>query len=327
MGKNINTVITGAAGFIGSHLAKRLEYTGRDLVLLDDFSRGKKEYLDYLGVKTKCIKADLKDYVNNVYFENADVVYHFAAKIGGMQHLHGTAEKELSALQDNLIIDRNVFKACLEHNVKKVIFASSVSVYNTLHQYQFLNVIFKESDLNEMKLDPEGGYGWAKYIGEKQLEMLTECGIKTGVGRIFKCYGPCDSTSDESSNVVISSCKKAIKGKFVLWGVGSVTRDFFYIDDLVEGFLKIEKYLDKNPNITVNFGSGKPTFIRDIAKKIIKISGKKINLEFDEKKQEGPTSRTAIIKGAKDELGWKPKVSLDEGLKKTYDWVKEWKYQ
>jgi len=324
-------LITGAAGFIGSHLAKKLEDAGHELILVDDFSRGKEEYLDYLGVKTKCIKADLTDYVNAyIYTQEVNVVFHLAAKIGGMQYLHGTPKKELISLQENMLIDANVFKASIKNKVKKIIYASSVSVYNTNHQYQFPNVSFKEGDLYDMKTDPEDGYGWAKYIGEKQLEWVRDCSVKTGIARIFKCFGPCDSTSKESSNVVISSCKKAInypKENFVVWGDGSATRDFFFIDDCVDGFLKIEKYLDTNPNITINLGSGKPTSIGDIAKKIIKISGKKIKIEFDKTKPEGPKSRTASISGAKQELNWKPKVSLDDGLKQTYDWVKGWNYQ
>lgn len=323
-------VITGAAGFIGSHLSKRLEQERNNLVLIDNFSRGKKKYLDYLGVKTKCRKVDLTDYTNSVYFEGINTVYHLAAKIGGMQYLHGTSEKELSALQENMIIDRNVFKACLRHKVKKIIFASSVSVYNTASQFLFNNKFFNEIDTQHDRFDPEGGYGWAKVLGEKQLEMLKDCGIKTGIGRIFKCYGPCDDTSEESSNVVISNCKKAInypKKPFVVWGDGSATRDFFFIDDCVDAFLKIEKYLDKHKNITVNFGSGKPTSIKQIVEEIVKISGKDIKIKYDKSKPVGPLSRTAMIDRAKKELGWEPKVNLSDGLKQTYDWVKQWKHQ
>ena len=94
-------VVTGAAGFIGSHLSKRLEADGHNLLLIDDFSRGKQKYLDYLGVKTKCKKLDLKDPVSNAMFENADIVYHCACRIGGMQFLHGSPLIELTALQDN----------------------------------------------------------------------------------------------------------------------------------------------------------------------------------------------------------------------------------
>jgi len=328
--KTKNILITGAAGFIGSHLSKRLEDEGHSLILIDNFSRGKQEYLDYLGVKTKCIKADLKDYINNIYFENVDIVYHFAAKIGGMQHLHGSFERELAAFQENMMIDANVFKSCFKHNVKKIIFTSSVSVYNTSCQYFMTNVVFNENDTKYNGFDPEGGYGWAKAIGEKQLEMLNYCGVKTGIARLFKCYGPCDETSNESNNVVISNCKKVINYSnkpFFVWGDGSATRDFFYVDDCVDAFLKIEKHLDNNQNITVNLGSGKPTSIKKLVNQIAKNSEKKIKVLYDKTKPTGPLSRTANITKARKELGWEPKVNLSDGLKRTYDWVKEWKYQ
>jgi len=318
------TLITGAAGFIGSNLAKRLEQDGHDLTLVDNFSRGKKSYLDYLGVKTICRDIDLRDYMFcKIYTENVDTVYHTACRIGGEQFLHGSPKKELTALQDNLTIDTNLFRACVENKVKKIIYTSSVSVYNTVRQIED-NATFTEIDIYHDRIDPEKGYGWAKFVGEKQLEFMSKTGIKVGVSRIFKSYGPCDDYSPESGQVVLSLMRKAInypKEPFVVWGNGRVARCFLYIDDLIDGLIKLSDYIDNHESLTVNMGAKEQTSIRDLAQKIVSLSGKDIKIEYDYAKKQSPSSRIPILDLAKENLGWKPTTSLDDGLKKTYDWM------
>jgi GDP-D-mannose 3', 5'-epimerase len=316
-------VITGASGFIGSHLAKHLEETSKErLILIDNFSRGKQEYLDYLGVKTICHNVDVRDDTSDIFFKNADTVYHTASRIGGEQFLHGSPEKELTALQENLFIDRNVLKSCVKHKVKKVIYTSSVSVYNTINQMMD-NCIFKEEDLAYYRIDPEGGYGWAKFMAEKQLEMMNHMGIKVGVARIFKSYGPCDDYSAESGQVVCSLMRKAINypnEPFIVWGDGTVVRCLVYIDDLIDGLMKLSSYID-NESLTVNFGSRKPYSVNLIAKGIIELSGKDIKLENDLSKTGGPVSRIPDLSLAKEKLNWEPVTSLSDGLNKTYEWM------
>jgi len=325
MAKDTKTVlVTGAAGFIGSHLAKRLTQEGHKVKLVDDFSRGQQSYLDYLKVYEPCIRMDLREYTdyNKGYFEDVDEVYHCASRIGGNQFLHGSMKNELTALQDNLAIDRNVFKICLEHDIKKIIYTSSVSVYNTQRQ-NGLEAIFAEEDVERDKLDPEGGYGWAKYIGELQLKWLSQMGFKTGVVRIFKSYGPCDDYTPWSGQVVCSLMRKAIKypeERYVLWGDGSVTRCLVYIKDLVDGIIKLSNYCDKE-SLTVNMGGNIPYNIRFIAQQILNISKKKMEIENDMGKPVGVNSRIPVLSKAREKLEWAPTTSLDEGLKQTYKWM------
>lgn len=318
-------LVTGAAGFIGSHLTKRLEDEGHELKLIDDLSRGKQRYLDYLGVKTSCLRMDLRSLVGHkqICFRDIDEVYHCACRIGGNQYLHGSQMNELLALQDNLAIDRNVFNACLENNVKKIIYTSSVSVYNTTKQ-NGIEAIFAEEDLEKQKLEPEGGYGWSKFVGEKQLSWMKENGINTGVTRIFKSYGPCDDYSDESGQVVCSLMRKAInypKEKYILWGVGDVTRCLVYIDDLIDGIMKLSKYCDKK-SLTVNLGGKQPYTMRELAQKIKIIANKNgMDIENDMGKPTGVKSRIPVLSKARDRLNWCPTTSLETGLKKTYKWM------
>jgi nucleoside-diphosphate-sugar epimerase len=325
--KCMSIIVTGAAGFIGSHLAKRLEEQGarNSLILVDDFSRGKQEYLEYLDVKTKCLHGDLKDYdTARIFTKNADVVYHTASRIGGMQFLHGSPEKELLALQDNLTIDNNVFGACVENKVKKIIYTSSISVYNTKAQ-DSEHAIFSETSLKEMALEPEGGYGWAKFIGEKQLDMISKCGVHTGILRIFKSYGPCDDYSEGSGQVVCSLMRKAVnypKERFTVWGNGSAKRCLVYIDDLIDAIIKTGQALDDEEHLTFNVGGNTPIPIKELAQRIVKISGKDIPIEYEASRPAGPMSRIPDLSLIKEKLGWEQTTSLDEGLKKTYEWMR-----
>ena len=314
-------VVTGSAGFIGSHLSKRLEQDNYDIILLDDFSRGKESYLEYLGVEHPCIEVDLKNWKETkMWLSEADTVFHIASRIGGNQFLHGSNQNELNAFQENMLIDNNVFRACEKHKIKKVIYTSSVSVYNTDNQANSPNAMFREEDLEKQPLDPEGGYGWAKLMGEKQLQLMS---CKYGIARIFKSYGPCDDYSDFSGQVVCSLMRKAInypKESYTVWGDGRTTRCLVYIDDLIDALLRIYNYLNMSSTI-INIGGKRPISIKELAWTIIEISGKDINIEWDKSKPTGVKSRIPILDKAKVELNWQPTTSLRDGLKKTYAWM------
>jgi len=314
-------LVTGAAGFIGSHLSKRLEDEGHKLILLDDFSRGKESYLKYLGVKTKCIYADLRNPFEGVLFKGVDTVYHCASRIGGNQFLHGSNRNELEALHNNIAIDNSVIRGCVKFDVKKFIYTSSISVYNTSCQNS-PNAMFREEDLENQPLDPEGGYGWAKYIGEMHLKLME---TKYGIARIFKSYGPCDDYSEESGQVVCSLMRKAInypKEPFVVWGDGTVSRCLVYIDDLIDALLKIEKHLNKE-SIIINIGGKRPIPIKELAEAIVSLSGKDIKIEYDKTKPTGVQSRIPILTKAKKVLDWEPTTPLPNGLIKTYEWMEK----
>jgi len=313
-------VVTGGAGFIGSHLVRRLVDEGRDVVVADDFSRGSVRNLLDLGVRIECPKIDLRDYGRALgVVEGADVVYHLAARVGSVEYLHGSELAELRVLQDNLVIDANVFRACMEAGVKKVIYASSVSVY-PIDLQQRSGVVLSEDDLSYY--NPEGGYGWSKLIGEMQLGWIK--GVDMAIARIFNVYGPCQPL-DETAHVVPALVHKAImypKRDFIVWGSGDQSRCFLYVSDCVEALLRLEGKAC-NPPIIVNVGSDEEVLIRTIAEKIVKISGKSIEVKYDLTKPVGPASRTADVRRAKTLPGWGPMVGLDDGLRRTYTWVEE----
>jgi len=310
--------VTGGAGFIGSHLVKRLLDEGRDVVVADDFSRGSVLNLLDLGVRIDCPRVDLRDYRRALeVVEGADVVYHLAARVGSVEYLHGSELAELRALQDNLVIDANVFRACIERKVRKIIYASSVSVY-PIDLQEKLGAVFKEDDLRYC--NPEGGYGWAKLLGEIQLGWMK--GIDIGIARIFNIYGPCAALG-ETAQVIPALIYKAIMYPgvdFVVWGDGDQTRCFTYVSDCIDALLMLEES-GSNPPLIVNVGSDEPVPVRVLAEKIVEISGKDITIKYDPSMPVGPLSRAADMMRAENLLGWSPKVSLEEGLKDTYRWL------
>ncbi len=317
----MKTVVTGGAGFIGSHLVKRLLDEGRDVVAVDDMSRGSLLNLKDLGVPLGCaIEANLRDYGQALNaIGGADVVFHLAARVGSVEYLHGSELAELRALQDNLITDANVFRACTETNVKRIVYASSVSVYPIDLQRE-PGVVFSEDDLRYY--NPEGGYGWAKLLGEIQLGWMKDVNI--GIARIFNVYGEGEPL-DETTHVIPALIRKAVtypKEDFIVWGDGEQSRCFIYVSDCVDALIKLEEKAS-NPPLTVNIGSDKPVKIKEIAEKIVAVSGKNIKIKYDSGKPVGPLSRTANITNARKKLSWSPSVILDEGLRRTYSWAEK----
>ena len=309
--------VTGGAGFIGSNLVRKLLDIGHDVVIIDNFSRGTELNLQDLGIDTEIRYVDLRDsklVLKSI--KGAEVVFHLAARVGSINYLHGNKKNELETLQSNLIIDANVFRACLENGVKKLIYASSVAVY-PIEDQDKSETTFAEKSLTHY--NPEGGYGWAKLMGEIQLAWIEDLDI--GIARIFNIYGE-NSAMGPSSHVVTSLIRKAIfypREKYVVWGNGQQTRDFLYVGDCVEALIKMLGKAAKELFI-VNIGSDKAVKISTLAEKIAGISGKNMEIIYDSGQPSGPFSRTSDNKQAKALLNWEPKVSLDEGLQRTYRW-------
>lgn len=334
----MKTIVTGGAGFIGSYLVRKLINESREVVVVDNLSSGSLDNLLNLGLKSSDFelkKIDLTDYHQTLEaLKGADSVFHLAARIGGIKYLHGSESVELSTLQENLTIDANVFRACQKQGVEKVIYTSSSAVYSTEKQYRYGTVLSEDEFLIgqnreyqkfqfKMSINPDGGYGLAKILAEIQLNLTKNTRI--GIARLFNVYGV-QEPLDERSHAISDLIRKAInypEEKFIVWGDGKQSRDYVYVTDCVESLIKIEEKISEISPLTVNIGSGKGTFIGEIAEKIIEISGKNIKPIYDSSKPVGPLSRTANIEKAKNLLNWQPKVNTEEGLRKTYSWVQK----
>ncbi len=213
-----------------------------------------------------------------------------------------------------------MFRACLENNVKTIVYASSVSVYPK-HLQMTGSSPFREED-SENPVEPEGGYGWSKYLAEKQLGMMSD--VKVGVARIFHAYGKNIYLKPDKSQVIGSLMRKAIRypsEDFVVWGDGSQKRCFVYIDDVIDALVLIQEYVSRDSSLTVNLGSQEEVDVRELSEKIISLSGKKIPLKFDKSQPTGVLQRVPSLDRIGMRLDWKPTTPFDTGLKRTYEWA------
>jgi len=315
-------VVTGGAGFIGSHIAKRLIDEGRGVSVVDDLSAGSVRNLRDLGVRREPVVGDLRDYrFAKASLRRAETVFHFAAEVGSVAYLHGSNASELAALQSNLLIDANVFKACLENGVKTIIYASSVSVYPFDKQLGS-HVRFKEEDA-ERRVNPEGGYGWSKYMAEKQLSLMP--GVSCGVARIFHAYGENIYLKRDRSQVIASLIRKAIRypaEDFVVWGDGTQRRCFVYIEDALDALMLLERKVKTKGSLTVNIGTTEEVTVAELAHLILRLSKKDITPKFDTSKPTGALNRMPNLERAKRVLGWAPATPFSEGLEETFNWAK-----
>jgi nucleoside-diphosphate-sugar epimerase len=314
--------VTGGAGFLGSHIVKRLIDEGQEVSIVDDLSAGSLRNLKDLGVRHEVTVGDLREYgFAKRSLRGADTVFHFAAEVGSVDYLHGSEAKELAAFLSNVAIDANVLRACTENGVRSIVYASSVSVYPFDRQLGG-HIKFREEDAEE-KVNPEGGYGWSKYIAEKELSYMP--GVSVGIARIFHAYGENIYLKPDRSQVIASLIRKAIrypKEGFVVWGNGRQRRCFVYIDDVIDALFRLLRHVEKKGSLTVNVGSTEEVTVLELAKEIMALSGKQITLALDPSRPSGALNRMPDLARAKKALGWEPTVPLSEGLSKTFDWAR-----
>lgn len=329
------TVVTGGTGFIGSNLVKKLLDDGREVAVASDFSRLGMENLSELGVRESDIEirdTDLVHYPRALKaVEAADTVFHLAARVGSLEYLHLVKNAELAALQANLSIDANIFRACREQGVKKLVYASSCAVYAMDNQFADGAVLREDAlqfsqaftpETSPGTINPDGGYGWAKLMGE--LQLCWTRGIDIGIARIFNVYGTNEPLQEGKAHVIADLIRKVVQhpqDTLEVYGDGNQSRDFLYVTDCVAGLLRLESKA-ANPPLIANIGSGNPVSVGTLARTIVKISGRDIPIRFDDTREIGPVSRAADTTRAKELLGWQPAVSIEEGLARNYRWIK-----
>ena len=293
-------LVTGGAGFIGSHLTDRLINTRHKVVVIDDFSHGFKRFLNPKAKIFK-IKIESKKISAILNKEKLEAIYHLAAKINSMG---------VSPAQDaktNILGTLNLLEAAKKSKVKHFIFASSAAVYG------------------EAKHIPTGEkspktpilfYGHSKLAAENFINYYSS-NFKTTILRYSNVYGPRQDSSFEGGVVAIFF-KKMIQTETVsIFGTGKQTRDFIYIDDIVEANLRA---LKQKAAGTFNISDQKETSIISLFQKIKKITRCQKDKIFFPKRARDVQRSTLSNKKARLGLKWFPKINLNKGLKKTYQY-------
>ena len=320
--KDTHVTVTGGASFIGSHLVDKLVHLGADVSVIDNLSSGKKENLSQSWDKIQFRENDL-EYITKSdisgLFKDQEIVFHLAAIHGG----RGFITKHPADVSSNFSIDHHVFEACMDTNVKNLVFASTACVYPTELQSEIgSDYKLKESDSDPLKLDAymsaDIEYGWGKLMSEMQMHAFRkQYGLKGCPVRFVTAYGP----RENETHAIIALIYKAIEkmDPFEIWGDGKQERDFTYVEDIIEGsILAGEKIFDGTP---INLGTGRKYTINEVVSMICEILDWKPNdFKFDTSKPVGALSRALDNSSAKKLIGWEPRFTLKDGLKNTIEW-------
>jgi UDP-glucose 4-epimerase len=302
----MNILITGGAGFIGSHLTEFLLKKKYNITVIDNLSTGRLQNIKKFLNQIKFYKHDLEKNNWKKLLKNQDVVFHLAALADIVPSIINP-EKYFNA---NVVGTKNLIEACLESNVKRVIYSASSSCYGIPKNYP--------TD-EKQDIDPKYPYALTKRIGE---ELLLHYGkiykIKVISLRLFNVYGTRSRTSGTYGAMFgVFLRQKISKVPLTVVGNGKQTRDFTYVTDVVEAFYKAIFY---NGNLSIfNIGTGHPVSINRIVKLL---DCKKISIP---KRPGEPQITHANVSLAKRELKWQYKIEIDEGINKILKEIKYWK--
>jgi len=316
--KQRKVCVAGGGGFIGSHLAKRLREKENCYVIVAD-----RKYHEFWEQKEFCdefIKCDLRSLQNCITAtKGCDEVYNLAADMGGMGFIQSN---ESVLMFNNTMISSNMLEASRRNSVKRYFYSSSACCYNEKKQLDIDNPGLKESDA--WPAWPQDTYGLEKLYAEEMTMIYgRDFDIVTRVARFHNIYGPHGTWRGGREKAPAAFCRKAAvaeKGsKVEIWGDGLQTRSFCYVDDCVEGILRLMKSDYDKP---INIGSDEMISINNLCK---------MALSFDKKEElveikhipgpEGVRGRNSENTLIKQVLGWTPQIKLADGLNRTYKWI------
>jgi GDP-D-mannose 3', 5'-epimerase len=312
-----NILVCGAGGFIGGHLVKALKAQGH-------FVRGVDiKHNEYGNANAdEFIIGDLRNPdVATKVVKDMQEIYQLAADMGGAGYIF-TGDNDANVMHNSVLCNVNVLDAATKAGATKIFYSSSACMYPDYNQLDPNNP--KCSEDSAYPAAPDSEYGWEKLFSERlYLAYQKNYGIQVRIARFHNIFGPQGTWKDGKEKAPAAMCRKvaiASDGDAIeVWGTGTQTRSFLYIDECIEGILKLMESDFCGP---VNLGSEEMISINDFAKMAISISGKNITI----KNIEGPTGvagRNSDNNLIYEKLGWKPCQPLLDGMKKTFAWINE----
>ena len=309
-------LITGGAGFIGSHLCEKYTKEGHTVICLDNFMSGNlmniRHLLDYRNFKL--IKGDIRDFdLMEKTMRDVDTVFNLAAQI----HVDRSYIEPVLTYEVNVMGTQNILEIARMNDVKKVIHASSSEIYGSA-QYSPID--------EKHPLDAPHPYGASKIAADRMCHAYIQTyGMDISIVRLFNIFGP--NQRDVGYGGVISIFTRRVLNNLppIIYGDGQQTRDYTYVGDAVRAYDSVLNH--KEPIIEpINFGSGKEVSILNLANTIISLCSKKGELEpvYVEPRPAEVKRLIADATRAKNLLGWEPSISLDEGLKTYIDWYRNY---
>jgi len=309
-------LITGAGGFIGHHLVKRLVNEGH-FVRGVDIKNTEYEPTD----ANEFMLLDLREWDNCVAAtKDVDEVYNLAADMGGIGYI---TAKLADITKNNILINSHMLESSRLSGVKKFLFSSSACIYPQYLQESPDVAPLKEDDA--YPADPEPGYGLEKLFTEELCKYYNiDHNLETRVVRFHNVYGPIGTYDGGKEKAPAAVCRKVALAEnddeVEVWGDGNQTRSFMYIDDCVEGLLRL---MDSDYNQPLNLGTDRMITINELYNIVANIGDKRIRLKHDLTKPQGVRGRNSDNNRLREVLGWEPNISLETGLEHTYNWIAE----
>lgn len=307
-------LVTGAGGFIGHHLVKRLKKDGLRVRGVDI------KYPVYEASDADEFEIlDLRRWDNCLLATRGAVhVYHFAADMGGIGYI-STAHASIS--HNNTLINAHMLEAARTQGVKRFLFSSSACVYAQSKQNETSLTPLREEDA--YPADAEKGYGWEKLWAEQLCQYFREdYGLETRVVRFHNVYGPLGAYEGGKEKAPAAISRKVAlleDGEEIeVWGDGRQTRSFMYVDDCVEGLIRLMASGYPDP---LNLGTEELISVDGLVDLVSQIAGKKLIKRHDTSKPQGVRGRNSDNSRLRQVLSWEPSIALQQGLAVTYKWI------
>ena len=321
-------LITGGYGFLGRNIIDRLIEIGvKNIRVVDNLERGEIPQAYNEQKKVEFYNGDLRDSIFcNQVCVGIDIVFHCASKVGSISYYQNYSADVLS---HNLIIDAQMLQSAQKSKVSTYVYISSAFVYPIDLMQEAYGPPIKETQVHPA--NPAISYGWAKLMGEIGLKYVVNQNnnFKGIILRLSNFYGKYQSDDFERGSIIPVLIKKSLDypklKPFSIFGEGQETRTYCHISDILDALcISVEISTEKKLIGPINVGSEQPIRIIDLTKKIISISGKKINIEHKLSSFPPVTMSQTLDCSKASELlkGWKPKVLLDEGLRQMFNYAK-----
>ncbi len=315
-------LVTGGAGFIGSHVVEELLRRGRGVrvTVADNFSHGKRENLKAVIKDVRLLREDfllLEGCLKAC--RGQEVVLNLAARVAGVGY---NFRHHATMFRENMLLAANMIEAARRSGVERFLAVSSACVYPR-------DCLIPTPEAEGFRGEPEptnAGYGWAKrmaeYLGRAAHE---EFGLRVAIARPYNAYGPRDHYDSQDAHVIATLIRRVAGGEnpILVWGDGSQRRSFLYVEDAARGLLDAaERYAEADP---INLGTQEEVTIRELAGTILRLAGSKAKLRFDPSKPSGQPRRNCDSSKARALAGFEPRVGLEEGLRRSIEWYKNWR--
>jgi UDP-glucose 4-epimerase len=310
--RGYRALVTGGAGFIGSHIAHRLLATGHPVRVVDNLSTGSRENVQAIGSGLEFLEGDLRDpEVCSTAVRDVDVVFHVAA----LPSVPRSLRDPIGCHESNVTATLNVLEAARGAGVRRVVYSSSSSVYGDTPQLP---------KTEPVELLPKSPYAAAKLAGEHYVLAYARAGLVEGVAlRYFNVFGPRQDPNGPYAAVIPLFMRAALTGSTApLYGDGKQTRDFTYIDNVVHAnLLAAEKRDAQVSGSVVNCGAGERRTLLELVELIEQVTGRRVEVERHPTREGDVRDSQADLTRAKTVLGYAPEISLTEGLQRTWAWM------